>query len=216
MDEEIIKQTQFYVKQSLEHDSTGHDWWHIHRVYNLATYLAKKEKADLFIVQLAALLHDIADWKFNQGDDTVGVKLAKQWLEQLNTDKEVIEHVCAIIQHLPFKGAGVQSSMTTLEGKIVQDADRLDALGAIGVARTFAYGGYAGIPLYDPHKEPKLHNSFEEYKKHKGTTINHFYEKLFLLKDRMNTQTAKQLAAERHAFMENFVAKFLAEWSPNY
>jgi len=212
MSTEVIAQTKNYIKNLLQQDSTGHDWWHIHRVYNLAVHLAKKENANLFVVELAALLHDIADWKFNKGDDQLGVQLARQWLNELAVETSTIDHVCAIINDMPFKGAGTSSTMSTLEGMIVQDADRLDALGAIGIARTFAYGGYAGRPPHDPTIQPKLHTSFAEYKQHQGTTINHFHEKLFLLKNRMNTATAKAIAEKRHLLMENFVNEFLMEW----
>lgn len=209
----IIDQTVNYVKKALAHDTTGHDWWHIHRVWKMALYIAQKEQADLLVVQLAALLHDIADWKFNAGDDKKSAKVAKKWLEDIGVEKSIIEHICNIIDGVTFKGALVQNPIKTLEGQIVQDADRLDALGAIGIARTFAYGGYKGVSMHEPSLEPKLHTSFEEYKNHKGTTINHFYEKLLLLKDKMNTTTGQQLARERHQFMENYLAQFLHEWN---
>jgi uncharacterized protein len=198
----------------LGHDKTGHDWWHIHRVWQTALYIAKKEKANLLVVQLAALLHDIADWKFNNGDDKESARLAQEWLVSIGLEEESIAHICDIINAVTFKGAGVENQIKTLEGKAVQDADRLDALGAIGIARAFTYGGYKGMPMYDPAIESRLHTSFEEYKKHKGTTINHFYEKLLLLKDLMNTVTGKRLAEDRHQFIESYLNQFFLEWDP--
>ncbi|MBA3064551.1 HD domain-containing protein, partial [Candidatus Woesearchaeota archaeon] len=184
---EIIKRTADYVKSKLDGEGSGHDWWHIYRVWKTAIEIGKKESADLFVVQLAALLHDIADWKFHSGDDSVGPKLAREWLEKLDVDENIISHVCKIIKQVSFKGAGVKSKIKTKEGMVVQDADRLDALGAIGIARAFAYCGHKGREIYNPDIKPEKHESFEQYKKSKGTTINHFYEKLLLLKDLMNT-----------------------------
>lgn len=209
----MIDETIIYVKKMLAHDNTGHDWWHIHRVWQTAVYIARKEKANLLIVQLAALLHDIADWKFNDGDDKASARVAQKWLESIGLEKEIIIHICDIINTVTFKGAGVQSQMKTIEGKIVQDADRLDALGAIGIARAFTYGGYKSMSMHDPNLEPQFHASFEEYKKHKGTTINHFYEKLLLLKDLMNTSTGKKLAETRHQFTQNYLYQFFLEWN---
>lgn len=209
----MIDKTILYIKETLASDTTGHDWWHIHRVWQIAIYIARKEKADLLVVQLAALLHDIADWKFNDGDDKVSAKVAQKWLENIGLEKEVIIHICDIINAVTFKGANVQNQIETIEGKVVQDADRLDALGAIGIARAFTYGGYKGIAMYDPNLKPKLHASFEEYKQHKGTTINHFYEKLLLLKERMNTSTGRKLAEKRHQCMENYLNQFFVEWN---
>lgn len=209
--ESIIGQTISFVKQQLKGDSTGHDWWHVYRVWKMAMSLAKEEGADLFVVQLAALLHDIADWKFHDGNDRKGEILAAEWLQSLRLDDVTITHVCEIIRDISFKGAGVKTIMQTIEGKVVQDADRLDALGAIGIARAFAYGGYKGQEMYNPDIEPVLHQSFEEYKKNSGTTLNHFHEKLFLLKDLMNTASAGRIAQERDLFMKEFVARFLGE-----
>ncbi|MCG8373383.1 MAG: HD domain-containing protein, partial [Balneolales bacterium] len=175
---ELLRHTEAYVRKKLEGEGTGHDWWHIHRVRNTAISIAKEENADLFVVELAALLHDIADHKFHDGDDTVGPRVAKNWLESLGIEQEIINHVCEIIKDLSFKGAGVETPMRTLEGKAVQDADRLDAIGAIGIARAFAYGGHKNRELYNPEIPPNKHNSFEAYKKDTGPTINHFYEKL--------------------------------------
>ncbi len=211
--ESIIKQTEEYVRSKLQGDSSGHDWWHIYRVWKMALKLAKEEKdVDLFVVQLAALLHDIADWKFYNGDDDVGPKLAREFLSKLQVDKDIISHVCQIIKDISFKGAGVKTPMITKEGMIVQDADRLDAMGAIGIARTFAYGGFKGRDIYNPNIKPKKHSSFEEYKKSQGHSINHFYEKLLLLKDLMNTEAAKKVAEDRHKFMEQFLDRFFKEW----
>lgn len=213
MDKQLIKnRTIDFVKQQLAADSTGHDWDHVRRVWNMAVGLARHEGGDLFVIELAALLHDIADWKFHNGDERKGEELARQWLESLSVEDEIIQSVCRIIGEVSFKGAGVAIQMSSLESKIVQDADRLDALGAIGIARTFAYGGFKGRQMYNPEISPVLHQSFQQYKASQGTTINHFYEKLFLLKDLMNTQTAKRIAEERHRFMEDFVRRFKDDW----
>lgn len=209
---EILKKTEDHVRQKLEGEGTGHDWWHIHRVRNTALRLAKNENADLFIVELAALLHDIADHKFHGGDETVGPKVAGDWLQSLHVENEIVSHVQEIIQCLSFKGAAVATPMKTIEGKIVQDADRLDAIGAIGIARAFAYGGYKKRALHDPDHPPTLHDSFDAYKNDAGPTINHFYEKLFLLKDRMNTESGRNMAYDRHQFMKEYVDRFLKEW----
>ena len=210
--EQILQKTQQYVREALEGEASGHDWWHIYRVLQLAKHIGEKEGVDMFVVELAALLHDIADYKFHGGDDTAGPRVAGEWLQTLNVDEEVINHVKDIILNMSFKGAKVSSKLTTKEGMIVQDADRLDAIGAMGVARTFAYGGHKGHSMHDPNIKVKIHESFEEYKNHKGTTINHFYEKLLLLKDKMNTETAKQIAEERHKYMEEFLERFYKEW----
>lgn len=201
------------VRETLAADSSGHDWPHIDRVRKVALRIARVEGADLFVVEAAALLHDIADWKFHGGDDTRGPAIAAKTLRDLGADETVCAHVADIIARLSYKGAGVPTPMPTLEGACVQDADRLDAIGAIGVARAFAYGGHKGRAMHDPSVPPELHASFAAYKKNNGPTINHFYEKLLLLKDRMNTAAAKKIAAERHAFMEAFLDQFLAEWA---
>ncbi|MDO8513563.1 MAG: HD domain-containing protein [bacterium] len=210
--EQIIQKTADYVKKSQEGESTGHDWWHTYRVWKISCHIAKSEKADLFIVELAVLLHDIADFKFHDGDDRAGAKVARQWLEKFRLEKEKINIICKIVENVSFKGANVKSSIDTIEGKIVQDADRLDALGAIGIARTFAFGGHKGREIYNPEIKYKLHDSFTEYKNNKNTSINHFYEKLLLLKDRMNTKTGKAMAELRHRYMENFLEEFYKEW----
>ncbi len=210
--ESIIRKTETHVREQLEGEGSGHDWWHIHRVRNTAQILAKEENADLFIVELAALLHDIADHKFHDGDETIGPHLAGEWLKSQNVDSNVIVHVKEIIADLSFKGANVATPMRTIEGEVVQDADRLDAIGAIGIARAFAYGGHKNRELFNPEKSPTQHDSFEAYKNDEGPTINHFYEKLFLLKDRMNTATGKRIAVERHQYMEEYVQRFYSEW----
>src|SRR3989339_1633286 len=190
---EIIEKTKEYVQNKLSGESSGHDWWHIYRVWKNALNIGQHENVDLFVVQLAALLHDIADWKFNDGDLDIGPKIAREWLESLEVEEEIIAHVTQIIKEASFKGAGEIKRMPTLEGEVVQDADRLDAIGAIGIARTFAYGGNKNRLMYDPGKKPSLHKSKKEFLKNDGSSINHFYEKILLLKDRMNTKTAKKI-----------------------
>ena len=208
----ILTRTADHVRKLLSGDSAGHDWWHIERVRRVALTIAREEQADLFLVELAALLHDVADWKFAGGDEKAGPAAARQWLVSLEVDQPTTDHVCRIIAQLSFKGAGVATPMDSLEGACVQDADRLEALGAIGIARTFAYGGWKGQAMHDPELSPHLHGSFDEYKQNKGTTINHFYEKLLLLAERMNTHSGRRLAHARQQYMEHFLAKFLAEW----
>ncbi|HYQ57411.1 MAG TPA: HD domain-containing protein, partial [Draconibacterium sp.] len=190
-------------------DSSGHDWWHIYRVHNMAVHLAEKEGGNLFLIEMAALLHDLDDWKLSDSKNT---SKTKYWLNQISIKEKDADKIEQIIEQVSFKGAGVETKTSSLEAQIVQDADRLDAIGAIGIARTFAYGGNKGRLLHHPDIEPQLHNSFEEYKKTTAPTINHFYEKLLLLKDRMNTKAAQKIAEERHVFMENFLAQFFSEW----
>ena len=209
----LIEKTRHYVEKELAGDSSGHDWWHIYRVWSVAKKIAKKENADQTIVELAALLHDIADWKFNDGDEFAGPKQAALWLNKNKVPPKLVDPVCEIISTLSFKGANIATPMSSIEGKVVQDADRLDAIGAVGIARTFAYGGNKNRLIYHPDEAPVMHESFEHYKKNKGHTINHFYEKLLLLKDRMNTQSAKKLAEERHFFMQNYLDRFYKEWN---
>lgn len=208
----LIIVTKNFVQQELANAEGGHDWFHIERVYKNALLIAKDEDVNLEIIALGALLHDIADAKFHQGDETVGPKKAQQFLQQQNVEPAIIEHVIKIIEHISFKGGNFQQQFHSKELAIVQDADRLDALGAIGIARTFNYGGFKNRKLYDPSIAPKLNMTKEEYKKGDNPTINHFYEKLLLLKDRMNTQKGKQIAQERHLFMEKFLEQFYAEW----
>ncbi len=210
--DEILSQCVDLVKDKFEGEGTGHGWWHINRVYLAAEKIAKEEKANLFVVRMGALLHDIADHKFNNGDDSVGPKEARRILIELNCCEEDREAIVQIVDQVTYKGAGVPTPMSSLEGKCVQDADRLDALGAIGIARTFAYGGSKSREIYNPNVKPELHDSFEKYKSTTAPTINHFYEKLLLLKDLMNTKTGKRLANERHVFMEGFLEQFYAEW----
>jgi uncharacterized protein len=212
MDRRQLLDAAAFVRDHLAGDSSGHDWWHIDRVRSTALAIAREEGADLFIVELAALLHDVDDWKFAGGDRSAGPKAVRTWMEAHEVEPPAVDHVCRIIGELSFKGAGVATPMTSLEGQCVQDADRLDALGAIGIARTFAYGGHKGQAMHNPERPPSAHDSFEAYKNNVGTTINHFYEKLLLLKDRMNTAAARRLAAGRHAYMEQFLEEFLAEW----
>jgi len=213
MDQErILKQTEKFVKEILEKEGSGHDFWHTLRVVRNAIYLAKKEGGDLFIIELAALLHDAYDHKLYDGDPTVADKKIREWLSHTGAESHIVDQICKIINELSYKGAGVDTTPTTIEGKIVQDADRLDAIGAIGIARTFTYGGHKGKTMHDPRQKPVLHQDFEEYKKSMGTSLNHFYEKLLLLKDRMNTETAKIVAKERHQYMEKFLEEFLKEW----
>ncbi len=208
---EIIQKTSEYIKQEFSDDSSGHDWWHIYRVWKNALAICEQEKADQFIVELAALLHDLDDWKFNESEDETP-RRAKAWMESCHVDLEINKKVCEIISHVSYKGAQVENKMKSLEGFIVQDADRLDAIGAIGIGRAFAYGGYKSRPMYDPETSNKMHTSFEEYKNSKSATINHFYEKLLLLKDMMNTATAKRIAEKRHEVMVKFLDQFMNEW----
>lgn len=210
--EKVIEGIAEKVKMDLENEGSGHDWWHTHRVWKMARHIGKRESADMFVVELAALLHDVADWKFQGGDDNVGPRMARQILSKQRISGEIITDVCKIIQAAPFKGAGVRTKMRTLEGKVVQDADRLDAIGAIGIARAFAYGGHKNQPIYKPNQKPILHRSKKEYLESRNSTINHFFEKLLLLKDRMNTKTAEKIAKERHEFMEKYLKRFFEEW----
>lgn len=210
--EELVAVTAQHVESLFAGEGSGHDWWHIRRVWQNALQIGKKEQADLMVVQLGALLHDIADWKFHHGDEEAGPKAAQEWLRSHNAPQELINKVCQIVREVTFKGAGVDTTPSTLEGKVVQDADRLDAIGAIGIGRAFAYGGHKGREMYHPNQAPQLHASFEEYKKNQAPTLNHFYEKLFLLKDRINTVAGQEMAQERHQYMQQFVQQFLQEW----
>ena len=199
------------VEKHCEGDSTGHDWCHIYRVVKLALRIAKQENANIELVEIAALMHDLDDWKLST--DSENYPNARKLLKENNFDQSTIYKVIEIIEQVSFKGAGVDTTPKSIEAKVVQDADRLDAIGAIGVARAFAFGGSKGRPLYAPEVEPQIHQSFEEYKQSKGHTINHFYEKLLLLKDRLNTKTAKEIATERHKFMQLFLDQFYKEWN---
>ena len=209
----LINDTIAFVKKELENAEGGHDWFHIERVYKNAVLIANGENCDILIVQLGALLHDIADSKFHDGDETVGPKKARLFLESKTVSENTITHVVNIIENISFKGGHETKKFSSLELDIVQDADRLDAIGAIGVARTFNYGGFKNRVIYNPEIKPKLNMSKEEYKNSDAPTINHFYEKLLLLKDKMNTKTGKEIAAQRHDFMELFLNQFYAEWN---
>ena len=208
----LIDNTILFVKQQLENAEGGHDWFHIERVYKNALLIAKEEGCDLTVVKLAALLHDIADSKFHGGDESVGPKIAREFMESQPISEDVITHVIAIIENISFKGGNFEKTFSSKELAIVQDADRLDAIGAIGIARTFNYGGFKNRPIYNPNIQPKLNMSKEEYKNSEAPTLNHFYEKLLLLKDKMNTETGKKIAKKRHDFMVRFLAQFYAEW----
>jgi uncharacterized protein len=207
-----VDHTADHVRTAQVNEGSGHDWWHVCRVWRLAKRIGQAEGADLLIVELAGLLHDIADWTSQGGDSTIGPQMAREWLVSLALDASVIEHVCQIVADISFKGAGVEQPVLSLEGKVVQDADRLDAMGAIGIARAFAYGGTKRQLIYDPEVQPTEHRTAEAFLKSDGTTINHFYEKLLLLKDRMNTATGRAIAEKRHRFMEDYLKRFYEEW----
>lgn len=209
----LIQKTIAFVKQKLANAEGGHDWFHIERVYKNALLIAKREDCDITIVQLGALLHDIADSKFHNGDETVGPRMAKAFLIENNVEDKIIDHVVAIIENISFKGGNFIKQFNSIELQIVQDADRLDAIGAIGIARTFNYGGFKNRVLYDPEIGPVTNMTKEEYKSSESPTLNHFHEKLLLLKDKMNTTTGKQIARERHEFMESFLKQFHQEWN---
>lgn len=212
--QQIIKNTIVFVKKTLQGAEGGHDWFHIERVYKNALLIAEDENVDNFIVSLGALLHDIADAKFYDGDETIGPKLARKFLEKQEVDEESIVHIENIIQYISYKTSlsdGVKFSSPELA--VIQDADRLDAIGAIGIARCFNYGGFKNRVLYDPEIKPNLNMTKDEYKKSTAPTINHFYEKLLLLKDKMNTQRGKQIAIQRHNYMESFLKQFYIEWN---
>jgi uncharacterized protein len=208
----IIDKTIHFVKEKLENAEGGHDWFHIERVYKNSILIAKEEDCDIMVVKLGALLHDIADSKFHDGDETIGPKTARAFLESENVFEETINHVINIIENISFKGGNFENKFSSKELEIVQDADRLDAIGAIGIARTFNYGGFKNRALYNPSIAPNLNMSKEEYKNSNSPTLNHFYEKLLLLKDKMNTPSGKKIAEARHQYMENFLSQFYAEW----
>ena len=209
----IIEATKVFVKETLKYAEAGHDWFHTLRVYNNARLIAKSESVDLYIVALGALLHDIADSKFHNGDDTVGPRVARKFLLQHNVDSFVINSVIDIINNISFnKSLETNNKPNSIELDVVQDADRLDAIGAIGIARCFNYGGFKNRKLFDPSIKPNLKMSKEEYKNSKAPTINHFYEKLLLLSDKMNTKTGKKIAKDRHQFMTEYLDQFHAEW----
>lgn len=210
-----IQKTIDFVKKTLANAEAGHDWFHIERVYKTAQNINKKENGDELVVAFAALLHDIADPKFNNGDETLGPKMAAEFLESIHVDQAIIDHVKLIIENMSFKNSFDQNAFTSKEMQIVQDADRLDAIGAIGIARAFTYGGFKNRVLYDPAIKPEQHLSKETYKNTTAPTINHFYEKLLLLKDLMNTAAGKTIAEERHQFMLLYLKHFYSEWEGN-
>ncbi|MFC5871261.1 uncharacterized protein SAMN05443633_10314 [Chryseobacterium arachidis] len=209
----LIENTVAFVKEKLEGAEAGHDWFHIERVWKLSKKIAETEECNKEVVELAALLHDIADPKFHNGDETLALKVSREFLESQNAPEDVIGQVLFIIKNISFKNRGEVPQNLPIELKIVQDADRIDAIGAIGIGRTFNFGGFKNNAMYDPNVEPKLNMSKEEYKKSNGTTINHFYEKLLLLKDLMNTEKGKEIAGERHDFMLKFLDQFYKEWN---
>lgn len=211
--DQIIQNTVDFVKQALEGNESGHDWWHILRVWNTSKTIAAAEQVDLFVVELGALLHDVADSKFHNGDETVGPKKARAFMESQNLPESIINQVVLIIENISFKGGNFTTNYSSKELDVVQDADRLDAIGAIGIARTFNYGGYKNNEIHNPNRKPKLNKTKEEYKKGSDTTINHFYEKLLLLKNRMNTKTGLKMAEKRHKFMESYLEQFYGEWN---
>ena len=208
----IIHHTILFVKEKLQNAEGGHDWFHVERVYNNALLIAEEETCDLQVVKLAALLHDVADSKFHNGDETLGAKMAREFLVTQNVAEETINHVIAIIENISYKGGNFEKEFHSKELEIVQGADRLDAIGAIGIARTFNYGGFKNRPLYNPNIQPNLNMSKEEYKNSEAPTLNHFYEKLLLLKDKMSTETGKKIAKKRHNFMVSFLSQFYSEW----
>ncbi|WP_457618517.1 HD domain-containing protein [Lutibacter sp.] len=210
--QQIISNTETFVKATLKNAEGGHDWFHILRVWNNSKLIAQHENVNLFIVELGALLHDIADSKFYDGDETIGPKIARKFLESQFVENSVIVHIENIISNISFKGGNFKQSFTSPELDVLQDADRLDAIGAVGIARCFNYGGFKNRQLYNPAIPPNLNMTKEEYKNSKAPTINHFYEKLLLLKDKMNTQTGKKIAEERHQYMEAFLKQFFNEW----
>ncbi|MEN9298261.1 MAG: hypothetical protein RLZZ429_574 [Bacteroidota bacterium] len=209
----LITKTELFVRETLKNSESGHNWFHIERVWKNAKHIGQAENVNMLIVQLAALLHDIADSKFHNGDETIGPRIAKKFLEEQEVDNEIIDHVVKIIENMSFRSAYDKPSFISKELQVVQDADRLDAIGAIGIARAFHFGGYKNREIYDPKVPPDLNMTKEAYKKSTAPTINHFYEKLLLLKDKMNTITGKQMAEERHVFMEKYLQQFYAEWN---
>jgi len=204
-----INKTEEFIIKYFENESSGHDWWHVYRVRNYSLKISEKEGGNLFLIEMAALLHDLDDWKLKNESKK---NKTKQWLQKIDIQNEVALKILEVISQVSFKGAGVKTKPTSREAEIVQDADRLDAIGAIGIARTFAYGGNKGRLIYHPEIQPQLHDDFHSYKNNTAPTINHFHEKLLLLKDRMNTPTGKKMAETRHQFMVDFLEKFFKEW----
>ena len=212
MTKDLVYETADYVKRTMQGEASGHDWWHVYRVWQMAIRIAHETDAGMTVVQLGALLHDIADWKFHDGDMEIGPKMARQWLSSCGAENEVIDHVCKIVSSVSFKGAGVPDIHATLESQVVQDADRLDAIGALGIARAFAFGATRGSEMYNPEIGLQFHGSPESYRTSSSSVINHFYEKLLLLKDRMNTDCARRIADGRHRYMESFIEQYHREW----
>jgi uncharacterized protein len=208
----ILDETRNYMIEKFSKETSGHDFFHIQRVVGLSKYIQKKEGGDPLVVEMGAWLHDIADYKFHDGDEYAGVNATRTWLETFDLPEEIIDQIAHIVLHVSYKGQGQTNGMESLEGKIVQDSDRLDAMGAIGIARTFIYGGRQGFPIYDPAIAPVFHASFDSYKRGNAPIINHFHEKLLLLKSLMNTETGKKLAKNRHDFMLNYLDEFHREW----
>ncbi len=213
MSQNLIQTTIAFVKEKLEGAEAGHDWFHIERVWKISKKIADSETCNLQVVELGALLHDIADPKFHDGDETLALKISNEFLQSQNVSANIIEQVLFIIKNISFKNREEAPEILPVELQIVQDADRIDAIGAIGIARTFNFGGFKNNLMYHPDIQPQLNMTKEEYKKSKGTTINHFYEKLLLLKDLMNTATGKKIAEERHDFMVEFLDQFSREWN---
>lgn len=212
-EQNIIEQTISFVKQTLQGAEGGHDWWHIERVYNNTKNITATEQANEFIALLGALLHDIADAKFHNGDENIGPQKARIFLQSLSVEEKTIDQVENIIRNISFKGGNFTATFSSPELFVVQDADRLDAMGAIGIARAFNYGGFKNREIYNPTIAPDMKMDKEAYKKSNAPTLNHFYEKLLLLKDKMNTNTGKKMAAERHVFMEKYLEQFFYEWN---
>lgn len=211
--QDLVKLTVAHVKKKFIDDTSGHDWWHMYRVWKMAEHITKSEEGvDKTVVELGALLHDIADFKFHDGDIEAGPREARKWLESIGAPPKTITHVEDIVRNVSFKGAKVKNNLSTKEGQIVHDADKLDAIGAIGIARVFSYAGFNGNVMFDPDIKPTLHSSFEQYKSMKPTAINHFYEKILLLKDRMYTKTGKEIAEHRHTVIVGFLKEFHDEW----
>lgn len=212
-EQELINKTEEYVRNTLKDSESGHNWFHIERVWKNAKQIGQTEPVNMLVVQLAALLHDIADSKFYNGDETIGPKMARSFLETQKADESIIDHVVKIMENMSFRSGYDQPAFISPELQVVQDADRLDAIGAIGIARAFHFGGYKNREIYDPGIPPDLNMTKETYKKNTAPTINHFYEKLLLLKDKMNTATGKKIAEERHVFMEKYLQQFYTEWN---
>jgi len=212
---ELIHSTIEYVRKTLSGAEGGHDWWHVFRVWNTARKIAETEDVDLLVVELGALLHDIADSKFHGGDESIGPRMAGEFLSSLNLPEGTIFHVQQIIKNISFKGGKEARQFSSPELDVVQDADRLDAMGAIGIARTFNFGGHKNREIYNPEIPPDFNMDKEAYKSSAAPTLNHFYEKLLLLKDLMNTSTGRKMAQTRHDFMLKFLDEFYREWEGN-